>query len=163
MTSISDTKHGADSAVPDCGGFFHSFLLHFQDLQTATRRGTKSNHRYGQWFTCVVDRQRFITIRMRLSILMPIRIRILPQVLHLLENQISFYFCLQQCQFSLFLVCVIGGIIFNILDRILKFAGKKNSLALHLVEKDRLCQIDADPTGSTTPEVPTLLSRTHWL
>ncbi len=52
--SISDTKHGADSAVPGCRGFFHSFLLHFQGFQTAARRGTESNHRYGQWLTCVL-------------------------------------------------------------------------------------------------------------
>jgi hypothetical protein len=59
-------------------------------------------------------------------ILMPIRI--LPQVLHLLENRNFFYFCSLQCQFSLFLVCVIGGIIFNIVYSILKFAGKKNTV-----------------------------------
>ncbi len=44
-----------------------------------------------------------IRIRMRLSILMPILIRILPQVLQLLENHNFFYFYSQQqqCQFSL--------------------------------------------------------------
>jgi hypothetical protein len=59
--SFSDTKNGADSAVPDCRGFFHSFLLHFQDLQTAAHRGTESNHRYRQRLPGVVDRHRFDT------------------------------------------------------------------------------------------------------
>jgi hypothetical protein len=41
-------------------------------------------------------------------------------------------------------------IIFNILDNILKFFGKKKSLALPMVEMNRvrirICQNEADPT-----------------
>jgi len=71
-----------------------------------------------------------ITIRIRVSILMliqiririgtymmPIHIRILTQVIHMLENQILFLFPLKA-------VTVYTVIIFNILDSILKFSGK---------------------------------------
>jgi hypothetical protein len=66
-------------------------------------------------------------------------IRILPQILKLFD------FFSQQISASLncviFLVTVIGAIIFNILESILKFSRKKYSLALNLVETDT----SADP------------------
>ncbi len=43
-----------------------------------------------------------IRSRNRLFILMPIRIRILPQVLHMLENLNFFFYNWLQCQFTLF-------------------------------------------------------------
>jgi hypothetical protein len=64
-------------------------------------------------------------IRIRLSIMKPIqiRIRILPQFIHKLENQ----------NFS-----VIGVLIFSISDSILIFSGIKHSLSLHLLGIDRV-------------------------
>jgi hypothetical protein len=72
-----------------------------------------------------------------------IRIRILPRVLHMLENQkFSSEFYSQQCHASLhcffFLINVIGVIIFSILDSKLEFLEKYSS-PLQLVK------IDTDP------------------
>jgi hypothetical protein len=84
-----------------------------------------------------------------LYILMPIqfkiRIRILPQVLQVLENpNKNFTFIHSSATLScfVFLINVIGVIDSNTLDNILKFSGKKYSLALHLVE------INTDPDPS---------------
>ncbi len=57
-------------------------------------------------------------------------------------------FYLQQCQslhYFAFLFGVIGIIIFNIFDSLLKFSGKKYSLALKFVE------VDTDPFRQAIP------------
>jgi hypothetical protein len=78
-------------------------------------------------------------IRIRLSIFMPIRIRILTQVLHLLDLTFIHSNTSSHCFISLLIV-----IILCILDSILKFIGKKYSLSLHLVEMET--ETDPDPT-----------------
>ncbi len=64
--------------------------------------------------------------------ILTIRIRILPRVLHMLENHNIFL--LTQFILFFFLFSVMGVIIFNILDSKLKFSENKFSLALHLTE-----------------------------
>jgi hypothetical protein len=73
------------------------------------------------WIGIVLMPIGFGSVTMRLSILMPIqaRIQVLPQFLHMLENQenlLDFYS--QRCRSTLccLLVSVIGGMPFNILD-----------------------------------------------
>jgi hypothetical protein len=70
-----------------------------------------------------------IRIRIRLSILMPIQIRILPQLLRMLKNPNFFTFYLS-------LVSVMSVTMFNISDIILKFPLKIYSLSLLMVEMD---------------------------
>jgi hypothetical protein len=77
---------------------------------------------------------------------MPIQIRILPQVVQMLEHQkllLAFIQSSNQSQFTLFilLISVKGLIIFGIWDIILKFFGEKHRLSLHLVDMDT----DLDP------------------
>jgi hypothetical protein len=67
------------------------------------------------------------------SILMPLRIKIPPQVLHMLENQEFIFCCSQQgqYQFTLFYISRQASSIFLTL---LKFSGTKYSFSLHLIE-----------------------------
>jgi len=93
---------------------------------------------------------------------MPIQIPRILQVLHMLENLIFLLFS-QQCQFTcfIFLVSIIGVIIFHVWNSILKFYGKEYRSTLHLLQWIRIrIQIDrpwmwirnrkndAAPTGS---------------
>jgi hypothetical protein len=72
-----------------------------------------------------------MTIRIRIGIkTMPIVMRILPQVLHMMENPniFTFIFWSQHCRFTMFCLShqrVKCAPIFSIFDTILKFSGKK--------------------------------------
>jgi hypothetical protein len=87
-------------------------------------------------------------IRIRLSILMQnqIQIRILSQVLHLLENQNFFTFKHSttsrfHCLFFFVSVTRVKIVIFRILQRYIEIFVEKYCSALHLVEMDT----DPDP------------------
>ncbi len=85
-------------------------------------------------------------IWIRLSILMPIQIRILPSFTLDGKSEICLDFFLQQSEVSFFIfLCRCH----NFFHSILKFFGKKFSLRLHLVELDTdpdRQALDADPT-----------------
>jgi hypothetical protein len=78
------------------------------------------------------------------------------QVLHMLENQ-KLFFTLIHSSASLhcllFIVSVKGVIIFNILDRILKFSGKGTG-TLYLGEVDRNRHIRPDPDTQPCKKLP---------
>jgi hypothetical protein len=92
--------------------------------------------------------------QIRLSILMPIQIRIwiLHLVLPMLENQKLFYFYSQQCQFTLVYLSHQRqrGHHFQYFEQYLEIFWKQFNLALHLVEMDTYPDppIRSDPTGS---------------
>jgi hypothetical protein len=91
-----------------------------------------------------VDQYRFDADLDRLSILIPIRILILPWVLHIFQDQNIFSNLLTAVPVYIvfiFLFSVIGDIILNVMDSELKFSGQRYSLALHLVKMDT----DPDP------------------
>ncbi len=91
----------------------------------------------------------------RMSMVMPIQIRIririktmrtLPRVLHLLKNQIFFYFKSQHYRFTIFLIsvkyCTRYFIIFNILDSTAYWNFQEKSLQY---QPFHLLEIDTDP------------------
>jgi hypothetical protein len=73
-----------------------------------------------------------------------VRIRIRLTIVMLIQIQVRKCFLIysQQLHCFIFLVSIIGVIIFNSLDTILKFSANKCGLTLHLVE------VDPDPTRS---------------
>ncbi len=80
--------------------------------------------------------------------LMPIQIRILPLVLHLMENQNFVWIFLQQSQVSFFIfLSIVHCRCDNFFYSILTFFGKKYSLPLHLVEMNT----DPATSGSAGP------------
>jgi hypothetical protein len=90
-------------------------------------------------------------IRIRLS--MPILIRILSQVLNMLENLNFFAFIQRDASLHCFIILVIVMV-----DVILSvFFEKPDSLSSHLVETDTDPANDADPTGSGSTTLPTSL------
>jgi len=91
-----------------------------------------------------VHRHRFEPLMptgIRLSILMPIQIRILPQALHMLENLWKKFFL----HSSASLHCTVLSfsqrhIILNILDSVFNFSFKRYYLALHFLLKTAIYQ-----------------------
>jgi hypothetical protein len=80
-----------------------------------------------------------ILIRIRIGIkTMPILMRVLPQVLHMLENRtkkITFSHSISSLQSFIFLISVKSVIIFSMFDSILKFSEKSKVYQLfHLFE-----------------------------
>ncbi len=108
--------------------------------------------------------------------LIQIRIWILPQVVHILENQ-NYFFTFIQSNASLIVlsfssVSAKGVIIFNILNSLLKCSEKKYSLALQFDEMGtgpdrqaldsipiRILQIDADQPD---PDLQHLCQTNSW-
>ncbi len=102
------------------------------------------------------------------------RSRILPQVLHMMENKNLSYTFIHSCaslHCFIFLFSVIAVIMFNILDSILKFPGKECYSALHGSRSAirawipiRIRQNDADLIGSvsTTPVIRLCVSNWSW-
>jgi hypothetical protein len=83
--------------------------------------------------------------RIRLSILMPIQIRI-RSLSQGRKSEISNASLL--C--FIFLISVIGVILFITLDSVFKFSGKQHSLSLHLIEMDT----DPDPFRQALDDDP---------
>jgi hypothetical protein len=82
----------------------------------------------------------FMPIWIQRSILMLIQIRILirilPEVVHKLENHKFLLNFIYSNATFIFLISVMGVIIFSISTSILKFSGKKSCLILHFVEME---------------------------